>query len=119
MDFAAFSNISGRKPGLLWGTKMTKIIRKEIRKRGIFGRLCKWLFIAFNLGMAAWLVAYFKLVGDLFTAQSTQAARAGATVGGMIGTTVILWFWALGDFILGLLAFFTRGRLTIIEERVE
>jgi len=98
---------------------VTKIVRNEIRKRGFFGHIFKWLFIAFNVLMVVWLIGYFKLVGDLFSSQSTGAARTGATLGGMIGTTVILWFWVLGDFILGILAFFTRGRLTIIEERIE
>ena len=48
-----------------------------------------------------------------------DAAKAGMAIGGTIGTGVIMVFWVMGAFILGLLVLFTRGRKTVIEERID
>lgn len=94
-----------------------RTIRTETRKRGFMGHVFKWLFIGFNLFMA-W--AFFEGVSDashsIETADS-EAGRAGATVGTVLGATMIMIFWAGGTLILGLFVLLTRGRKIIVEER--
>jgi len=42
--------------------------------------------------------------------------EAQVAIGGAIGTASLLFFWALGDIILGMLTFFlTRGKMIIVE----
>lgn len=96
---------------------MAKIIRKEIRKRGFFGWLFLLTFIGFNLLMAAWLFSYWGSLSQLNAA--SDAEKAGAVIGGTIGSGMILSVWCFGDIILGLFVLLTRGRKTIIEETVE
>jgi hypothetical protein len=43
---------------------MTKIIRTEKRKRGLFGQIFKWLFIIFNIFMLISLFAGLSNVGN-------------------------------------------------------
>jgi hypothetical protein len=102
---------------------MTTIVRREIRKRGFFGKLFKVLFIAFNLVMLAWVISYWMTLGhgwDEYTkmpdANLRNAAQGGYAIGATIGTSLLLFFWAAGDVVLGLLTMFTRGKKTIIEE---
>lgn len=83
-------------------------IRKP--KRGFFGKIIKWLFILFNLLMLFWLISYFVQLGELSSGLTSDAERAGAAIGGTMGTSVILMIWAIGDIILGLLVLFTRPR---------
>jgi hypothetical protein len=95
---------------------MTQIVRKEVRKRGFFGKVFKFLFIVFNIAMVAWLVTYWIDVGDMINNSTSGAERTGAAIGTTIGTSVILFFWAAGDLILGALTMFTRGDKIITEE---
>ena len=44
---------------------MTKIIRQEVRKRGFFGHIFKWMFILFNIVMLVWLIVGLGNVGKL------------------------------------------------------
>lgn len=67
-------------------------IQREIRKRGFFGKLIKFTFIAFNLLMAFWVVSYWVSVGDLMAGAGSDAARAGGAVGATIGTGMLLFF---------------------------
>jgi hypothetical protein len=96
---------------------MAKIIRRETRRRGFFGWLFLLLFLAFNALMALWLFAYWGELGKIAT--PSEAERVGRTIGGTIGTGLILFFWVSGAVITGLLALLTRGRKTIVEETVE
>lgn len=96
---------------------MGKIIRTERYKRGFIGLLTKWLFIGFNALMVVWLISYWGQVGEMQPA--SEAGRAGAAIGGMLGTGTILFFWVAGVVILGLAAILTRGRKVIVEELVE
>ncbi len=96
---------------------MTKIIRRETRKRGFFGWIFLLLFIAFNLIMLAWLVSYWNVLSN--SAATTDAEKVGTAIGGTIGSGILLAVWALGDIILGLFVLLTRGRKTIIERTVE
>jgi hypothetical protein len=95
---------------------MSRIVRKEIRQRGFFGHIAKWLFIVFNLFMG--LVFFMGMSGASqgFDDQMSDAGKAGAAIGTFIGASLILGFWAAGSLILGLLALLTRGNKTIIEE---
>lgn len=78
-------------------------------RRGPIGWLLKWLFIAFNVAMIAWIVAYSNEAAPLLETGS-EAQRTGAAVGTGLGITMIMVFWAIGDVILGLLVLFTRPR---------
>lgn len=92
-------------------------VQREVRKRGLFGKLMKALFIGFNLLMIIWVVGAFKAGGDL-PAAASEAEQAGRAIGGVIATSMILGIWAAGDIILGLFVLFTRGeRILITEER--
>lgn len=97
---------------------MTRIVRTERYRRGIFGHLIKWVFIAFNLLMVYALSQYWVGLGEL-ERPASEAGRAGAAIGGTIGTGMIVFFWVAGAVILGLLTILTRGRKVIVEEERE
>ena len=98
---------------------MAKIISTEIRKRGFFGKLWKWLFIIFNVLMGLWLVSYWVSIGRLYSTTANQAEQVGATIGATMGTGALLVFWAAGAVILGGLALATRGKKIIVQETIE
>ena len=80
-------------------------IRKP--KRGFFGKLFKWSFIAFNILMVVWLIGGTNAALD--TQEGLQGAElAGAQIGTGLGVSMILLLWVLGDIILGLFVLFTR-----------
>ena len=95
---------------------MAKVVRREIRKRGFFGTIFKLLFIAFNLLMLVWLAAYWMQISDQYSHAGSEAAKVGTQVGTAIGSSFIIFVWAAGDVILGLLTLLSRGSKTIIEE---
>lgn len=99
---------------------MAKIISTEVRKRGIFGKLWKWLFIIFNVLMGIWVVTYWAMVAPMMTNQAnTTAENVGAVAGATLGTGALIVFWAAGAAILGGLAMATRGKKIIVQETVE
>lgn len=79
-------------------------------KRGFFGKIFKFLFIAFNIFMALWMFSYFGVVSDAAKDTSNSARQAGAAIGGALGTGFLLFLWGIGDLILGLFVLFTRPR---------
>jgi ssDNA-binding Zn-finger/Zn-ribbon topoisomerase 1 len=79
-------------------------------KRGVFGKICKWAFIGFNLLMALWLFSYWGSVGELTDSATSDAEMAGAAVGATLGTGLLFGFWVMGDIILGLFVLFTRPK---------
>lgn len=79
------------------------------QKRGFFGTLFLVIFLVFNALMVWWLLSYWAEIGGSLD-QGSEAARTGAAVGATIGTSVILFIWALGAVITGLLALLTRRR---------
>lgn len=93
-------------------------IQREIRKRGFFGIVFKWLFILFNVAMIAWVVAVLSLAGDQMGAATSEAEQAGTAVGTVLGMGMLMTFWVMGDIILGLLVLFTRGSRILITEEV-
>lgn len=79
-------------------------------KRGFFGKLIKWSFIVFNILMIFWLFSYFGSVGEITNATGSDAGKAGAAIGGAIGTGMLLSVWVFGDIILGLFVLLTRPK---------
>jgi len=78
-------------------------------KRGFFGKLVKWGFVAFNILMAIWLVGGMGAATEGMEAMS-EAERAGAAIGTGLGAALILGIWVVGDIILGLFVLFTRPK---------
>jgi hypothetical protein len=105
------------------GVAMTKVIRRETRKRGVLGKIVKWSFILFNLLMVFLLLKTCAFVGSQTTATGDVDAdtmrTAGTAIGGGIAGTAILFFWALGNVILAPVTYFTRGPSVITEETVD
>jgi hypothetical protein len=97
---------------------MTRIIQREVRKRGFVGWVFLLIFLAFNALMMRWLFHYWSLIGHDVTSGS-EAGRLGATIGATMGTGVIFFFWAAGALITGFLALLTRGSKTYIEENFD
>lgn len=98
---------------------MSQIVRIEQRKRGVFGTIVWWLFLAFNALMALWM--YFAITSVAEVASQTQdaAQQAGAAIGGTIASGMILSIWLLGALILGLIVALSRGKKVTIEKVVE
>jgi hypothetical protein len=86
---------------------------QEVRCTGTFGKIMKGLFYVFNGLMALWLLSYWVTLGGHESAP-TEAGRAGAAIGGTLGTLAILMFWGVGALILGLLVMATRGQKILI-----
>jgi hypothetical protein len=95
-----------------------RVIRKEIRKRGIFGWIFLLIFLAFNAFMTYMLAAWFLVLAHAPPAGS-EGGKVGFAIGAGIGLTAILVLWVLGSLITGLLALLTRGRKTIITEEYQ
>lgn len=95
---------------------MATIIRRETRKRGVFGWLFLLAFIGFNLLMLLWFIGGIGAATS--TVATTEAAQAGRAIGTTIAAGMILFIWAAGAIILGIFTLLTRGRKTIIEETV-
>jgi hypothetical protein len=111
---ATMPAVDGQRP------RRRRVIERETRRRGFFGWVFLVIFLAFNAFMVFFLITYWNLLAEM-PATKTEWERAGATIGGILGTGTILFFWASGGVITGLLALLTRGRKrqTIIEEEIE
>lgn len=79
-------------------------------KRGIFGKLFKWIFILFNILMVVWLFAGFQTAAEVSSTAGSDAESAGAAIGTAIGVSFILGIWVVGDIVLGLFVLFTRPK---------
>lgn len=97
---------------------MSRIVRTEVRKRGFFGKLIKYAFIAFNLLMIVFFIMGIDGLSEGAKDLQSDAEKAGYGLGAALGMGALLLIWALGDIILGLLVILTRGKTTIIEEHV-
>lgn len=95
---------------------MATIIRKEIRKRGFFGKVFKFLFIAFNIIMAVWFFGGLIDVGGKVASETDQIKQAGGAIGVAMGLGLIGMIWAAGAAILGTMTLATRGAKIIVEE---
>ena len=85
---------------------------KQLRKpkRGFFGKVFLWLFYLFNILMLIWLISGMNAASDVATRAASEAERAGASIGAGIGAAFVLFVWAIGDIITGLLALMTRPK---------
>lgn len=91
-------------------------IQREIRKRGFFGKIVKFLFIAFNLLMLVWIISYFSDIGGLMKDATNDAERAGGAIGASIGTGLLLLVWTMRTVILGFAVMLTKGQKIIVTE---
>lgn len=89
------------------------VVRREVSERTFFGKVVKWLFIAFNVFMLISLVAGLGNVSDMPVPRN-EYEEGGRAVGVAIGVGALLTIWALGDIILGIAVLLTR-RKKIIE----
>lgn len=83
-------------------------IRKP--KRTLFGKAVKWIFIIFNIFMIYCLFAGAGGSGEVIDAATTEAERAGATIGAGIGVMLLGVIWVIGDIIIGMIVFLTRPK---------
>jgi hypothetical protein len=97
---------------------MTKVIRKEIRKRSAMGKIIKWTFIGFNILMLIWFIGGMGAAGEVASDAASDAEQAGAVIGTTLAAGMLLTLWAIGDVILGILVLLTRGEKTIIDETI-
>ncbi len=79
---------------------------REVRQTGLVGKIFKFVFFALNGLMAFWLINYWLTVSE-------PHLSTGATIGVMMGTMFILFFWAIGAGVTGLLMMATRGPKTL------
>lgn len=95
---------------------MATIVRTEKRKRGVFGTIIWWAFLVFNAFMG--LVMYYAIStsADHAGKAASEAEQAGAAVGGVFASGVILSIWLVGALILGLIVALTRGKVVTIEK---
>lgn len=94
------------------------VVQREVRKRGFFGHVFKWLFVGFNLLMLVWLISYWVSVGEMMATAGSEAERAGGAIGTTIGTSMLMFFWLCGAVILGLFAMMTRGKKYLVTEEL-
>lgn len=77
-------------------------IRKP--KRSLLGKICKWVFILFNVLM---VVSVYNTIATA----PPEVMNDGASMAGYgIGVGIIVVIWALGSIILGFLALVTRAK---------
>ena len=95
---------------------MATIVREEKRKRGIFGTLMWWVFIAYNVVMLIALFAGIKDAAQVSDNAISQAEKAGAAAGMMLGAGMVMTIWLVGALILGLIVALTRGKTVIVEK---
>ena len=85
---------------------------KQLRKpkRGVMGKIFLWVFYLFNVLMLIWLIGGMNAASNVVSNAASEAERAGASIGTGIGAMFILFIWAIGDIITGLLAFMMRPK---------
>jgi hypothetical protein len=91
-----------------------QVVETHVRKRGPFGWVFMSLFWAFNALMAVWVCWAFSATHAQYVSSSSPAFQAATAAGGVIVGAVLLFLWAAGAVILGLLALLTRGQKTVI-----
>ncbi|MXF04472.1 zinc ribbon domain-containing protein [Escherichia coli] len=85
---------------------------KQLRKnkRSLLGNIIKWFFILFNIFMIYSLFAGLGGSGEVINNASSDAERAGATLGAGLGLILIGSLWVIGDIIIGAFVFLTRPK---------
>jgi hypothetical protein len=86
----------------------------EVREaRSPFGRVVKWIFLAFQVVMILLMLGTCAAVGPFLSGPDPEVALGAGMFGAMAMAT--LWtVWPLGTLLLGLLVLFTRGRKRLI-----
>src|SRR3954453_2789250 len=90
--------------------RVVEMVRYE---RGIFGKIFKFLFVAFNIVMLIWLLSSFSHLFQSFNEHPDEASRTGATAGFLAVAMFQLIMWIAGAVILWLLMSLTRGKKII------
>ncbi len=98
---------------------MATVIRTTKRKRGFFGTLMWWVFLAFNALMAVWVFMAVKMAGEQYSSSADAAYQAGTAIGGTLATGAIIIMWLVGSAILGLIVALTRGKEVTTEKVVD
>lgn len=78
--------------------------------RTTFGKIVKWGFVGFNVLMALWLFGGVGSAGSAIEGMSSDAERAGATIGTALGAGLILFIWLAGAVIGGITVLLTRPK---------
>ena len=94
------------------GRRVTFVARAP---RSVFGRICKWAFIAFNLLMLVLSLANCAVVIPYIGSEDPEVA-AGAGLFGAALALGIWTIWPIGALILGILTLVTRGRRLTLEQ---
>src|SRR5690349_9354044 len=98
------------------------VVRKEVSDRTVMGKLFKYVFIIFNVSMVFLFLKGCAISSESITnagvnSDYPDAATAGATIGAGLAMGTLLFFWLVGDVVLGLFVLFTRRRKIIeVEE---
>ncbi|AQQ02402.1 hypothetical protein B0E33_01355 [Roseibium algicola] len=98
---------------------MATVIRTTKRKRGIFGTIMWWLFLAFNAIMLIFTGLIVYGGGSAVTNTQDAAEQAGAVIGTGIGVSIMISAWLTGSLILGLIVALTRGKEVTVERTVD
>lgn len=79
-------------------------------KRTLFGRLVKFLFLGFNVFYLIFII--YAIIKLLIRVQSpiSQGTLESASIGIPFFMVFVVLTWLFGNFILGLLTFFTRPK---------
>jgi hypothetical protein len=105
-------------------------VYEEIYVRGPFGKFIRFIFVAFNILMAVWMLGYWYTISNMtcksmypddFSLQAVCASNnsimhTGSQIGGIIGTFVISVFWLVGAVILGIFSRATSKKRLIVSE---
>ena len=79
-------------------------------KRGIMGKIFKFIFILFNIFMAIWVITSCAGVSEMASNAQSDAEVAGTAIGATFAMGLISTIWVIGDIILGILVLFTRPK---------
>jgi hypothetical protein len=93
---------------------MSEPVMLEVReRRSRFGRVVKWLFLAFQAVMILLMLGTCAAVGPFLSGADPEVVMGAGMFGAMaLGT---LWaIWPLGTLVLGVLLLLTRGRKRLI-----
>lgn len=102
--------MSGTLPApIAKGSGAWRLCRSSAVNAGAFGWVVLVAFWAFNLFMLTTCVAGMNATSELSGTAMSEAERAGAGIGTVLGLGIILSLWFMGAAILGLMVAFTRG----------
>jgi len=97
---------------------MGQQVQTVTHKRGFFGKIIKWSFIAFNVLMIIWVVSALGVTGEQMNQATSEAEQAGTAIGATLGLGLIGSVWAVGAIIGGILVLLTRGKAVITTQDV-